>query len=144
MGSAFMNCVIKEVKFPSGQPDVDCTVWSGILDFAASNGSYAASHPFENLVVAPGDIVPVGALIYDGIGGFCVSGTADLYFRVTVAGADSAANIVAGSFFARRPRPATPAGHTVAIDYHVPVTVTNSGTGAAATKWFVFTVITVC
>lgn len=144
MASAHMKCIFKEVRYPAGQPDVGCTLWGGVIDFAASNGSYTATYPFVNLSVKPGETVPVGALIYDGIGGNCGQGTVQLTFRVTVSGKDAAGNIVAGSNTVTVDRPPTPPGRTISTTYIMPVPVTNAGTGAAATKWFVFTVITMC
>jgi len=145
MGDANMKCWFKEVKYPAGQPeDPECTIWDGIIDFAASNGSYAAAYPFVNLVAGPGDITPVNQLIYNGIGGYCGAGRVQLAFRVTVGGFDPAHNHVVGSNTAVVIHPPTPVGSQVSISYSVPVTVINSVTGKKATKWYVFTVITMC
>ena len=145
MGNANMKCWFKEVKYPGNQPeDPGCTVWDGIIDFAAVNGSYAASYAFVNLVVTPGETTPVNELVYNGIGGYCGTGPARLSFRITVAGKDDVGNIVAGSNFVSPPHPPTPPGGQISVTYSVPVTVVNSGTGKRATKWYVFTVITMC
>jgi hypothetical protein len=150
MGDANMKCWFKEVNYPGGQPgDPGCKTWGGLIEFAATNGSYAGSYPFANLVVGPGDTTPVNELTYNGIGGYCGTGAGrvELTFRVSVSGVDASENIVAGSNTVIPPSPFHPPTQVAVpttIRYRVPVTVTNAGTGASATKWFVFTVITMC
>lgn len=141
MTTAHMKCIFKELKYPAGQPDVGCTDWSGLIEFAASNGSYAAAHPFIDLKVPLGVTLSVGELIYDGIGGYCGTGIAQLTFRVIDSGL---AGVVIGSNIVTFNRPPNQGANPLSINYSVPVLVTNSATGAKATKWFVFTVITMC
>jgi len=156
MIDALLRAVLTKVEYeppdptstapPDPEHDVDCNVWSGLLEFGAlPNGSYLAAVPFINLDLPFGGTITPDILVYDGIGGFCgpITPPAMLNVRVTVAGLDSLANPVLGSAIATTPFPGTASPHQP-VEYSVIVTVENPVRGRRARFWFRFTFRQMC
>ena len=157
MIDALLRAVLTKVEYETPHPgepppipdenDVDCNVWSGLLEFSVvENGSYAACVPFINLDLPYGGTAMPDILVYDGVGGYCGEGTppATLTIRVTVSGVDSQANPVFGTTTMTVPHPGTATPHPPPVDYVVVVAADNPARRRRARLWFTFAVGTMC
>jgi hypothetical protein len=157
MIDALLRAVLTKVEYETPHPgepppdpllnDVDCSVWSGLLEFTVEeNGSYPAAVPFLNLGLPFGGTVAPDLLVYDGIGGYCGGGTppATMNIRVTISGLDSHGNPVFGSTATSLLHPGTDTPHPPPVDYSVLVSVDNPIRRRRARLWFGFSIGTMC
>lgn len=152
MIDALLRATLSKVDYPTNvnattQDDVDCVLWSGLLEFSVvENGSYAAAVPFVHLDLPFGGTATPDILVYDGIGGWCGAGTppASLEFRVTVSGLDSLGNPVFGSATSTQLHPGSDPPHPAAGIYSVDVMVINPARRKRARLFWVFTIETMC
>jgi hypothetical protein len=151
MIDALLRAVLAKVDYdaphpPDPEQDVECSLWSGLLEFGAlPNGSYLAAVPFIDLVLPYGGSATPDLLVYDGLGGFCGAPTppAMLNLRVTVAGLDSLGNPVLGSALTTTPFPGSNPPHGPA-EFSVAVDVENIVRRRRARLWFRFTFRHLC
>jgi hypothetical protein len=152
MIDALLRSTLSQVNYPTNvnamtQDDVDCNLWSGLLEFSVvENGSYAAAVPFVHLGLPYGGAATPDLLVYDGIGGWCGAGTppASLEFRITVSGVDSLGNPVFGSAMSTQLHPGTDPPHPPPGSYSVEVVVINPVRRKRARLFWIFTVESMC
>ena len=144
MIDALLRAVLTKVEYeppdpsstepPDPEHDLDCSVWSGLLEFGAlPNGSYLAAVPFLNLDLPFGGTITPDILAYDGLGGYCgpITPPAMLNLRVTISGLDSLGNPVLGTAMVTTPFAGTNPPHQP-VEYSVVVTVENPVRGRRA------------